>query len=402
MTTSTKQVVDSAQVLVPDGLLSRPMGSALGVAAIGLGVSAIIGIGQPAQLWRAYLVAYLFLLSLALGGLFFVLLHFATSAGWSVVVRRIAEHVMGTLPVLALLFLPLIFGLRALYPWSNPDIVAGDALLQHKQLYLNTGFFYLRAAFYLVTWSVLAWWFRAWSLRQDDSGEEAITLKLQRASAPALVVFGLTVTFAAFDWIMSLDPHWSSTIFGVYFFAGCVVAGLALLLILILWLQGRGLLTDMITLEHHHDLGKLLFAFVCFWAYIGFSQFLLIWYANEPEETEWYARRLHGGWSNLTIALAIGHFVLPFLFLLPRTLKRKRPLLLAAPYWLLVMHYLDLYWLVVPSLTRTRPGLHPLDLTVLGGLGGLFVAVLSFLMRQPGLVPLRDPRLEESLRFKNQ
>lgn len=372
-----------------------------GIGIIFLAISAFLGVDNRAQFFFSYLVAFLFFISIGLGGLAFVLIQFATRAGWSVAVRRLAEHLMGTLPFMILLFLPLIAGFGDLYHWFHEEAIAHDPLLEAKSPYLNPGFFYIRSAFYLVTWALIAWWFRRQSIRQDQSGNIATTRRLQTFSAPAIVCFGITITFAAFDWIMSLDPHWYSTIFGVYFFAGSFLAGLASIILLVLWLKNQSLLTNIVNTEHYHDLGKLLFGFVVFWAYIAFSQFMLIWYANIPEETLWYAHRWHHGWEYASIALAAGHFFIPFFFLLSRTLKRKSATLFAAAIWVLIMHYLDLYWLVMPVFQTE--GFHPhiLDLLLFIGIGGIFDAVVIQLLKKPYLVPTQDPRLAESLSFEN-
>lgn len=373
-----------------------------GIAGIaGLVASALLGWGHGQEFFSSYLVSFLFWLSLALGALIFVLIQFATRAGWSVVVRRLAEHAMGTLPLFALLFIPLAFGVHDLFHWSHADAVAQDPLLQHKAPYLNSGFFYLRAAVYLVAWAAMGWWFRKQSLAQDESKDPAVTRRLQSVSAPAILVYALTVTFASFDWIMSLDPHWYSTVFGVYFFAGCFLGIHALLALLCLGLQKRRLLPGVVTFEHYHDLGKMLFAFVVFWAYIAFSQFMLIWYGNIPEETVWYAHRLHEGWYGVTVALAVGHFVLPFFVLLLRDVKRRRLSLSLAALWLLAVHYLDLFWLVMPNFQHDGPHLGLLDVATFVGIGGLFLAALGALMAKKALVPVGDPRLSESLSFEN-
>jgi hypothetical protein len=273
--------------------------------------------------------------------------------------------------------------------------------LQQKAAYLNPGFFYVRTLVYLIGWAILAWWFRKQSINQDHGDALRITRKLQTASAPAIVWFAVTATFFAFDWIMSLDPHWYSTIFGVYFFAGCMLAILAVLILQVLLLQRHGLLESIVSEEHFHDLGKLLFGFVVFWAYIAFSQFMLIWYANIPEETIWYAHRMQHGWEHVSYLLAAGHFVLPFFLLISRTAKRSRPLLVGSTLWLLVMHYVDLYWLVMPSFQTA--GLHPhwLDILCLVGIGGIFLAGLLRLTAKAPLIPIKDPRLAESLSFEN-
>jgi hypothetical protein len=368
-------------------------------ASLGLGLSGGLDKGQA--FFASYLVSFLFWLSLALGALIFVLIQYATRAGWSVVVRRLAEHAMGTMPLFALLFLPIALGVHQLFHWTHAEAVATDALLQHKSPYLNTGFFYGRAVLYLAIWAALAWWFRRKSLAQDESRDPVVTRRLQSLSAPAIVVYALTSTFAAIDWIMSLDPHWYSTIFGVYFFAGCFLGIHALLILLCLGLQKRKLLPGVVTFEHYHDLGKMLFAFVVFWAYIAFSQFMLIWYANIPEETVWYAHRLVPGWRGVTVALAVGHFALPFLVLLLRDIKRQRVGLGLAALWLLAVHYLDLFWLVMPNFQHHGAHLGLFDLLTFVGIGGLFLAFLGRLMSQGALVPKGDPRLVESLSFEN-
>lgn len=381
--------------------LARQQWTALGVGIVALALAAFLGIDDADQFFHSYLVAYVFLVTIALGGLIFVLLQFVTRAGWSVTVRRQAEHLAATLPLFAILFLPLLAGLHELYPWLDAAHVEQDPILQSKQAYLNEPFFLVRTTVYLLSWAALGWWFRRQSVLQDKEGGTRITRRLQTASAPAIVWFGITVTFAAFDWVMSLDPHWYSTIFGVYVFAGGFVGALSFLVLWVLLFQRFRLLTSVVTEEHHHDLGKLLFAFVVFWAYIAFSQFMLIWYANIPEETIWYAHRWHHGWEYASVLLAVGHFVLPFFLLLPRAVKRNRRLMAVAACWLLLMHYLDLYWLVMPGFQQEGLQPHLMDLLTLVGLGGLFLAAACRLAQGPALIPTRDPRLAESLSFEN-
>lgn len=374
------------------------------MAVVGLGGALLYGFASPAarpQLWHSWLVGSLFALSIALGALFFVLVHHATQAGWGVVVRRLAECAADALPAMGLLFLPLVAGLGDLFHWSHADAVAADPLLEHKRIYLNVPFFLLRSLVYFGVWSAIAIRFGRLSRRQDASGDPEITRQMRRESAPALILFALTVTFASFDWLMSLDPHWYSTIFGVYFFSGCAVGGFAFLVLVAIAARRAGLLTDVVNAEHLHDLGKLLFAFVAFWAYIAFSQFLLIWYGAIPEETTFFAHRLAGSWRSATLFLAAGHFVVPFFFLLPRTIKRHEGALAAAAGWMLLVHLVDLHWLVLPNL---HPGgLAPswLDLAALIGSIGMFLTAFGRALRGHALVPLRDPRLPESLLFEN-
>ena len=247
---------------------------------------------------HAYLVSFCFYLSISLGALFFVALQHASRAGWSVAVRRVAEIMAANTLVMAVLFLPillpLLFGNTALYQWLDPAVVAADHVLAGKSAYLNLPFFVVRAVAFFAVWGGLVWYFWRRSLEQDDSGDANLTLRMERVSYPALLLFAVTITFAAFDWIMSLTPHWYSTIFGVYYFAGAVVGFLAAVILALITLQKTGHLTSTITLEHYHELGKLLFAFIVFWGYIAFSQYMLIWYANIPEETVWYLPRQQG------------------------------------------------------------------------------------------------------------
>jgi hypothetical protein len=393
----------AARVSLPDKHPLRllvPAGAGVGVLA--LVATFALGLAHPHELWVWYLLAFLYWLTLALGGLFFVLVQFATRAGWSVAVRRVAEHVAGTLPLFVLLFVPLAFAVPELFHWSDAEAVAADPLLAGKHGYLNAPFFLVRAALVLAAWAALGWWFRRRSVAQDAAADPRTTRLLQSVSAPALIVFAVSLTVASFDWIMSLDPHWYSTIFGVYVFSGCAVAVFALVPLLAIALEGRGgPLEGVVTAEHYHDLGKLLFGFVVFWAYIAFSQYMLVWYGNIPEETIWYAHRLEHGWEAVTVALALAHFVVPFFYLLLRRTKRNRALLAAACVWLLAAHGLDLYWLVMPAVHPEGVAFSLLGPLAWLGVGGLVAAALGWLLRRPAAVPVGDPRLPESLSFEN-
>jgi hypothetical protein len=354
----------------------------------------------------SYLLSYCYFLSLALGALCLVLVSHLTRSGWNVVWRRLAELMAATLPCWALLFLPILaflwFGGGALFHWNDPAVMRDDPLIREKVPYLNAGFFTLRAVVYLAIWSALASYYYRNSRLQDHSGDKQLTLRMQKWSGPALVVFGFTVTFASFDWLMSLDAHWFSTIFGVYFFGGTAVGAIAALILAAQYLQHRGLLKESITVEHYHDLGKLLFGFVFFWGYIAFSQYMLIWYANIPEETQWFLIRQTGGWAGISLILLFGHFLLPFAGLMSRHVRRNRILLGGWAAWLLVMHWLDLYWLVMPQLSKEAgPTFGLVDLCCLIGLGSLYVSSFLWAVGDHALIPVRDPRLAESLAFEN-
>ena len=385
----------------PDHSWNRLPLAGAAAAVLGAVICAVLGFGNHKQFFFSWLVSFLFFLSLALGGLFFVLIQYASQGSWGIVVRRIGEIVFTTIPVMAALFIPVLLGLHDLYEWSHSEAVAQDALLQWKSPYLNVPFFLIRAALFFTVWSVIAVMYYRGSRAQDATGDQAISFRLRKLAGPALIVLALTQTFASIDWIMSLTPHWYSTIFGVYFFAGSFVGFIALLSVLAVAMRWAGLLDTMISAEHLHDIGKFLFAFTAFWAYIGFSQFFLMWYGNMPEETVWYKVRTEGSWLPVSLLLMVGHFVAPFLFLMGRAVKRRGWSLALGGGWLLAMHFVDLYWQVMPTLHPQ--GLRPsiLDVAAFLTVGGCFVAAAGWLMRRQALVPVRDPRLEESLAFEN-
>jgi len=376
------------------------------VGLVALGAAAALGCGLGDGLRRlsfSYLFAFTYFLTLSLGALFFVALQHVTRSSWSVVVRRLAEIAAMNLPLLALLAIPVLAAIPNLYGWARPLDPESHAahLIAQKKPWLSPAFFALRVAIYFTLWSLLARWFWRRSLGQDTSADPAVTVRMEKVSAPGLLVYGITLTLAAFDLIMSLDPTWYSTIFGVYFFAGSVVSFFALLTLLSLGLQRSGRLTGIISMEHYHDMGKLMFAFTFFWAYIAFSQYLLIWYANLPEETTWYLRRQTDGWQNVGLSLLFCHFVAPFAGLVSRYAKRNRAMLAFWAVWLLVMHGVDLYWLILPELGPGGPSLHPLDLLCWLGVGGLWAAGFARLAARRSLLPVGDPRLNDSLRFEN-
>ncbi len=374
----------------------------LGGVAVLAGVAlAAVTPGGWQRFFFAYLVNFAFVLSLALGGLYFVVLHHLTHSGWSVVVRRVAEAVSATLPALVLLFVPLLAGLHELYPWAHAVSAGAHAARAGKALYLNVPFFVARWVAYFAVWTLTARYYFRRSVLQDASGDVGFTLQMERRAAVAMVAFGFTLTFAAIDLVMSLDPGWFSTIFGVYYFAGCVVGIYALLTVLVYGLQASGFLRSAVTVEHYHDLGKLLFGFIIFWAYIGFSQYMLIWYANIPDETGWLAQRQVHGWGWVGLVLVFGHFLVPFVALLSRSPKRRPKLLVLVALWMLAMHWVDVYWMVAPAGSPTDPVPGVLDLVLLVGLGSLLLAAAAFAVQGRSLVPERDPRLPESLTFEN-
>jgi hypothetical protein len=439
--------VSSHDAAHPDPLERRHVNAARpAIVALTLGVAVLVVcylLGRSSQdglrrFWLAYIHNYAYFLTLSLGALFFVMLQHLTRSGWSVVVRRPAEIMAANLVVLAILFVPIAInvagGSGTAYPWAQPpsafshgapadaaQAVEHNPAADHgqsagynehadsiagKRPFLNASFFIVRWIVYFAIWAGLARWFLTRSLRQDQSGDATLTLSMQRCSAPAMVAFALTVTLASFDLLMSLDPAWFSTIFGVYFFAGSVVGFLAALIVIVAGLQKRGVLAHSINAEHYHDMGKLLFAFVFFWGYIAFSQYMLMWYGNLPEETGWYFRRgcatqAPNVWSWVIVLILLGHFVVPFVFLLSRSVKRHRRRLVFWAVWMLVLHWIDLYWLVMPELTTTHLPLGPIEIGCLLGTGSVFVAGLAWTASRMSLLPVGDPRLPESLAFRN-
>ncbi len=385
-------------------LAGRLLRWAAGFTVVGFGGAAALALlrhGGWERLLQSYLVGWVFFFSLSVGALFFVLLQHVTRAGWSVVVRRLAGGMAALFPLLGVLVAPILLGMHHLYRWSLPAAAGHAPLPAGKAAYLSPGFFSARVILYLAVLGVIGILYLRTSLRQDATGDPRLTLRMERLAAPSLILFALAVNFAAFDLLMSLDAHWYSTIYGVYLFASSAVGFFALLPHVVHWLQHHRELLHTVTREHFHDMGKLLFAFVVFWAYIAFSQYLLIWYGNLPEETEWFLRRQTGAWVWISLLLVVGHFVIPFLALISRGAKRHPHVLLIASAWVLAMHWLDVYWLVMPEMNGGAFRPDPMDLLVTLGLTGVFMGGWVLRLRRHSLVPLQDPRLAESMAFEN-
>jgi len=388
--------------------LARPLmigGLVLGV--LGLAGGFVMGQTQGQsqggleQYGTSYLLAYAYFLSLSLGALFFVALQHVVRASWSVVVRRIAEVMAANLTLLALLVIPLLLMAPKVYVWAGDGGHVPTELLAHKEPFLNLPFLYIRWAVYFAIWAGFAMWFWRKSIQQDQSADPKITMSFEKRSGLALLLYALSVNIASYDLLMSLDPSWFSTMFGPYYFAGGVVSFFAAITLVTLWLQAQGRVTKVIGIEHFHDYGKLLFAFVFFWAYLAFSQYMLIWYANIPEETAWFLKRMENGWGWLGIVLVLGHWLLPFAGLISRWAKRNRFALGFWAVWVLVMHWVDLYWIVMPEFSPTSIAPSIVDFFCFVGMAGFYVAGLAFFAGGRSLVPAGDPRLDESLAFEN-
>jgi len=368
--------------------------------AVGL-IAAVLCAGGalifPPVFFRAYLSAYIFWIGIPVGALALLMLHHLVGGRWGFMIQRVLEAAIQTLPLMALLFIPLLFGLADLYPWAQTEVVAADPLLQQKAAYLNIPFFIARAVAYFAVWIVLGRLLVTWSLQQDRTADGALTLRLQRLSGPGLVLYGLTVTFAAIDWMMSLEPKWYSTIFGMIFMVSFGLAALALAILATRFLESQKPLAQVISPDRWHDLGNLLLALVMFWAYLQFSQFLLIWSENLAEEIPWYLHRIGGGWEWVALALILFLFALPFILLLSRTTKRSARMLSQVAAAILFMHWLDILWIVAPSFYPALFHLHWLDIVAPVAIGGLWLAAFIGYLKARSLLPLHDPRFAELL-----
>ncbi|MCM8529284.1 MAG: hypothetical protein NE327_22365 [Lentisphaeraceae bacterium] len=429
---------------------SKWTGLAFALFVIGAGITAggwyMGGAEAKAHNMHSYLTSFMFYLSIALGGLFFVMLQHLVRAGWSVTVRRIAEGFMKNLLWMLLLFIPIFLNVGNIFAWAddgghghaapaavekkdNVEHAGGseehhygridkvddyklahhlEHVLHHKQKYLAPGFFKVRALIYFAIWIILAMIMFKRSTAQDEHGDALSTVTSGKIAAGAMPFFALTVTFAAFDWMMSLDYAWFSTIFGVIYFASGFIGIMASMIIAIFLLQKRGYMKGAVNKEHFHDMGKFMFAFIIFWAYTSFSQFILIRYPSIPEETVWYMHRWvtpeGEGWSKWSLAVVFLHFILPFILLLSRHVKRNTVTCTLMAVWMLVASYIHFYWIIMPTLEfpeKTLPHFGLNDILIVVGMGLFFVGGFLFNLKNVNLIPVKDPRLDEALNFTN-
>ena len=355
--------------------------------------------GLQERLWHAYLLSYFFFMLLPLGGLFFISIQHTTGAGWSVHIRRLAEALTAYFPIAFVLTLPLIYGAFSLYDWLDADKVAQDSLLAHKAPYLNLPFFLIRLGIFLGGWFFFAKKLVSFSFKQDQDGSVKWTQKSVKYSVIFLLFFALSLSLFSVDLLMSLDAHWFSTIFGVYVFAGLFQSVFAVLILLSAWLlkQDKEKYKKLINENHLHDLGKFLFAATVFWAYIAFSQYMLIWYANLPEETTFFIVRSKGAWSFVSLSLIVLKFIIPFLLLLPRQMKRKWQTMVPMAYLILVMQFVDIYWLIYPHFDSHFPRFSWLEVCIFLAFLGFFIRSIFSFLEKNSPVPLKDPRAAESL-----
>jgi len=313
------------------------------------------------------------------------------------VLRRPIGAASRILPILTALFLPIAIGMRSLYRWTDAQLVAQSELLQHKHLYLNVPFFLVRAAVYFITWNALAHYLNAWSLEQDRRPDPRIARRMQQISGGGLLAYGLTITFASFDWLMSLDPDWFSTIYGVLIIGGQGLSAMAFLIVVVAWLSRRPPLDRIIVPAHFHDLGNLMLAFVMLWAYFSFSQYLIIWSGNLPLEISWYQHRVETSWRLVGLSLIVFHFAVPFVLLLSRAMKREAASIVKVALLVLAVRVIDLFWLIAPAFHQQAVSVSWLDLVLPAALGALWIGFFFRQLRGRAILPVHDPEFDETL-----
>lgn len=353
------------------------------------------------QFFRAYLIGFVFWIGITLGCLGLLMLQYLTSGAWGTVIRRVLEAGTRTLPLMIILFVPLaVFGLTHIYQWVHPDLIKDEAarkIIEQKHLYLNTSFFWVRAGIYFLVWGGLVWFLNKWSRENDRTADSKYLSWLTKLSGPGIVFFVFMVSFASFDWVMSLDAEWFSTIFGLLFVVNWVLSAFAFVITVMVLLSTRKPMLGVVAPAHFHDMGKLLLAFVMLWAYFSFSQYLIIWSGNIPEETKWYLHRLRGGWGYIGLALVLLHFALPFVLLLSRDLKRNARTLMGVALLVFVMRFVDLTWLIVPEFHRGELHFDWMDFVVPIGFGGVWLWYFAWQLKKRPLFPFNDPALEEAI-----
>jgi hypothetical protein len=370
---------------------------AAGVAGVIVAATAAALTGDATQFYQSYLIGYMFCLGITLGCLALGMMHQLSGGAWGVVLRRPIGAAARVLPVLTVLFIPILIGMSHLYIWTHPDVVAASEVLRHKQLYLNTPFFIARVVLYFAIWNAISYFLNRWSLEQDRTGDPSIPRRMQRLSAAGLVLYGLTITFASFDWLMSIQPEWYSTIYGVLIIGGQGLSGIAFLILAIAWLSRRPPLNDIIVADHFHDAGNLTLAFVMLWAYFAFSQYLIIWAGNLPREILWYQHRLQTGWRAIGILLVVFHFAVPFFVLLSRRVKRQAVALARLAAAILVARVIDLFWLVAPDFHREGVSISWLDVLLPLSLAAIWLGCFIWQLRGRAIFPVYDPEFDETL-----
>jgi hypothetical protein len=377
--------------------LNRLQRTSLVLGLLGLCACCLGAAVNGRQFFISYLVGYTFWLGLSLGCFGVAMIHHLTGGRWGFVTRRFLEAGFMTLPLMALLFIPLLFGLPDLYPWARPDAAAVSETLRQKTVYLNVPWFCARTAAFFAIWLWMAFCLRKWSLQQDASADPAATIKLRTLSGPGLVIYPLTATFAFVDWIMSTEPRWYSTIFLVIVLFSQILTAFAFVTLLLAWLREQTPFSEVTTRTHFHDLGNLLLTFVIFWTYVSFSQLLIIYSGNLPREIDWYLFRIAGGWKWVIGMLALFHFFVPFFLLLFRVMKQNVARLAAIAGLIFAGNIVEVYWTIEPAFFRTGAHVHWLDAAAVLGLGGVWLALFSANLKRHPLLPQNDPRIQYAI-----
>ncbi|MEX1063341.1 MAG: hypothetical protein WEC12_07035 [Balneolaceae bacterium] len=393
MATNSPKLTDSVEF--PSGINTSKTFFGAGIA--GLLASGVGYFLNHEQFFFSYLTSFTFFTSIALASLILVMIHHLTRSSWGVVLRRIPESFSSNFWIWALFFIPVLLGMTTLYSWTSPDYVAGDPILEGKTAYLNQPFFIIRQVLYFGIWGWLGYRLHSISLEMDRTNDWGLTTLLRKISAPGILVFALTIAFASFDWLMSLDAHWFSTMFGVYFFAMSFQALFPVMILLVFWMHRQGILENTVTRSHVYDIGAWFFAFTVFYAYIAFCQFLLIYYANISEEVLWYYHRVEGSWVYVAWLMIAGRFVIPFILLLNRDSKHSSGLLTGVSVLVLVTHFFELHWIAMPVLDHHGISFSWIDAATMIGLGGIFMGLFFRTFRSHNMVPVNDPKLVESI-----
>jgi hypothetical protein len=375
----------------------RQFGMIIGVLGVVLAVAGYFMGGGADRFFQAYLVAYTFWMGVVLGSMALLMVQHLSGGVWGIVLRRPFEAAVRTIPFMAVLFLPIVFGMHSLYEWSHEGITETDSLIAAKALYLNTPFFIGRQVFYFLVWGTIGHLLSRWSAEHDRTGDPALLDKLGRLSGAGLVIYFITVTFAMVDWTMSVNPHWFSTIWGLLYIGGQGLSAFAFGICVLVMLSQTAPLNRVLTSHHFHDLGKFLFAFLMLWAYLSFSQFLIIWSANIPEEIPHYLDRWENSYKYLSIFIVVGHFIVPYALLLSRDLKKNAGKLRIIATWILFARVADYYWHVAPELHKGGLSISLLDVALPLALGGIFISLFVSQLGGRSLLPVNDPALDKAL-----
>ncbi len=391
--TATSQTYTASGTPLPG---MRQFGMIAGVLGVVLAVAGYF-MSVPDRFYQAYLIAYTFWMGVILGSMALLMVQHLSGGVWGIVLRRPFEAALRTLPVMTVLFLPIVFGMHSLYEWSHADAVANDPILQAKAPYLNTPFFLIRQVIYFVIWNAMAFMLTRWSAEHDRTGAPALLDRLGRISGAGLVIYFLTVTFAMVDWTMSVNPHWFSTIWGMLYIGGQGLSAFAFGICVLVMLSQTAPLNRVLTSHHFHDLGKFLFAFLMLWAYLSFSQFLIIWSANLPEEIPHYLDRWDNSYQYLSIFIIVGHFIVPYALLLSRDLKKNAGKLRIIATWILFARVADYYWHIAPELHEEGLSISLLDVALPLAIGGIFISLFVTQLGGRSLLPVNDPDLDKAL-----